>query len=417
MIAAALSPLRERPFARYFAAVTISAAGSYASVIALAFGVLDAAGPAQLALIFLAREVPIVVLVLAGGVFADRWPRRLVLAGCSFAQAAGQIGAAAVLLVGESRGDTSTGLLAVLAVVNGAASAFSRPATTGLIPQVVSAERLQPANALLGITRRLVGIGGAAFGAGLITAVGAGWALAFDALTFVVAGVLLFTVARNASRSKRPVSPLSDLADGWREVRSRRWLWAMILSFGAFQLCYFPTLLVLGPLVARDHFGGPAAWTAIVSAELLGGIAGGILVARVPATRPLILMAIAALPIVLQITALGARWPVAVIAAATAMGGAGLTISDAVWATTLQRHIPGEALSRVSSFDWLGSVALNPLGYLLVAPIAAALGDRITLLGAAAVLGAATLLPLAMREVRSLQMSAPPQPGAETGPS
>src|SRR5512140_3944146 len=103
-----LGPLREGPYLRYFIAVTISSAGSFASSIALAFGVLDAAGPAQLALIFLAREVPLVALVLAGGVFADRFPRHLVLAGSNAAQAATQLAGAAVLLVGQASGHTST---------------------------------------------------------------------------------------------------------------------------------------------------------------------------------------------------------------------------------------------------------------------------------------------------------------------
>src|SRR5512140_213613 len=127
-LAPTLGPLREGPFFRYFIAVTISFAGTYASGIALAFGVLDAAGPAQLALIFLARELPIVILVLAGGVFADRFPRHLVLAGSNIAQAVTQLAGAGVLLVGQSTGHVSTELLALLAILNGIAGAFARPA-------------------------------------------------------------------------------------------------------------------------------------------------------------------------------------------------------------------------------------------------------------------------------------------------
>ncbi len=396
----ALGPLAEPSFARYFTAVVISNAGSFASVIALSFAVLAASSPTALGFIFLAREIPVLALVLVGGVFADRLPRRFVLAGASFVQGASQLVAAVILI----HGSANIPALAICAAVNGAASAFGYPATTGLIPQVVSASRLQQANALLGLTPRIIGIAGAALGAWLINSIGAGYALAFDSVTFIVAGALLVTVAKDAPRIKRGTSPLADLAEGWREVRSRTWLWTMILSFGVFQLAYFPALTVLGPEIARKHLGGAPAWASIITGELIGGIIGGAISFKIRFPRPLLLTNIVTIPIIVQLVAFAMGWPLITLVICAMFTGVGFSIGGTIWFTTLQRVIPSESLSRVSSFDWFGSLALNPLGYALVGPLAAVIGERRTMGFAAALLAAAIFLPLTVPAVVGLRL-------------
>ena len=75
--------------------------------------------------------------------------------------------------------------------------------------------------------------------------------------------------------------------------------------------------------------------------------------------------------------------------------------------TALQRNVPEHALSRISSFDWLGSVALNPIGYALIGPIAAAIGTGETLF-VAAVLNVAVLVTVVLLpSVRSIGTNAP----------
>ena len=91
-----LGPLSEPTFARYFTAVVVTQAGTYASAIALSFAVLAASNPTSLGLIFVAREIPILVLLLVGGVMADRLPRRFVLAGASFVAGMSQLVAAVI---------------------------------------------------------------------------------------------------------------------------------------------------------------------------------------------------------------------------------------------------------------------------------------------------------------------------------
>ena len=398
----ALGPLGESSFTRYFIAVLISQAGSYASAIALSFAVLAASNPTALGFIFLAREVPILALLLVGGVFADRLPRRFVLAGSSFVQGASQLVAAVILI----HGSPSILALAACAAVNGAASAFGRPAEMGLIPQVISEPRLQQANALLGLTPRIVGIAGAALGAWLINSIGAGYALAFDSLTFISAGALLLTVAKNAARIKRGTSPMADLREGWHEVRSRTWLWTMILSFGAFQLAYFPALTVLGPEIALKHLGGAPSWATIITGELIGGIIGGAFSFKMKFPRPLLFANLASVPIVAQLVGFAMGWPLPALVLCAVFTGIGFAIGGTIWFTTLQRLIPSDSLSRVSSFDWFGSLALNPIGYALIGPLSALIGVRVTMGYAAGLLALAILLPLAVPAVVNLRLAA-----------
>ena len=395
-----LGPLTEPSFARYFVAVMTTQVGTYASAIALSFAVLALSSPTALGMIFLAREIPILVLVLVGGVLADRFPRRFVLAGASFVAGASQLAAAVILI----RGSANIIALATCAAVNGAAGAFSRPASTGLLPQVISAPRLQEANALLGLAPRLIGIAGAALGSWLITSIGAGYALAFDSVTFVVAGALVLTLAKDGPRVKRDTSPLADLSEGWREVRSRTWLWTLILSGGAFQFAYFPVLTVLGPDIARKHLGGAPAWATIITGELIGGIIGGAIAFKIRFPRPMLVYCLAGIPMVLQLFGFAMGWSLTALVVFATFTGLGFALAGTIWFTALQMLIPGESLSRVSSFDWLGSLALNPLGYAIVGPLSAAIGERQTMGYAAALLAVASFGPLAVPAVINLRL-------------
>lgn len=409
-----LGPLSEPSFARYFAAEVITQAGTYASAIALSFAVLALSNPTSLGLIFVAREIPILVLLLAGGVLADRVPRRFVLAGASFVAGASQLVAAAILI----HGSANIFALACCSAVNGAAGAFSRPARTGLIPQIISASRLQQANALLGLAPRMIGIVGAALGSWLITSIGAGYALAFDSITFVVAGALVLTLAKGITTAKRGTSPFADLGEGWREVRSRTWLWTLILSGGAFQFAYFPALAVLGPEIARQHLGGPPAWATIITGELIGGILGGVIAFKISFPRPFLIYCLAGIPMVIQLVGFAAGWPLMPLVVSAMLTGVGFAIAGMIWFTALQRLIPSKSLSRVSSFDWLGSLALNPIGYAIIGPLSAAIGERKTMGYAAALLAVASFGPLLVPAVvglhlPSMETAIPPE--METG--
>ena len=181
------APLRERRFRLLFGARTVSTFGGTMADVALAFAVLGIGGPSDLGLVILAREVPLVVLLLLGGVWSDRLPRHLVLVSSDIVRAVTQAGTAALLLTGHA----TILLIALLQVFYGAVNAFGRPAYQGVVPQVVATGGLQRANALLGLSYSTVGIAGPALGAVIVAAAAPGWALAVDAFTFTLSALLL----------------------------------------------------------------------------------------------------------------------------------------------------------------------------------------------------------------------------------
>jgi hypothetical protein len=379
--------LGERNFARYLTAVTVSTLGSRMALVALAFAVLDFGGATDLGIVLLAREIPIVVFLLLGGVFADRLPRRTILVSTDLVKGSAQVATAALLFSGSA----DVWNVALLQTVFGVAAAFSRPATVGLVKEAVSDARLQEANALLHLSSSVLSIAGPAIGALIVTAGSP-----------ATASMRLAGSVRIAS-----ASILGDLRSGWREFVERSWAVAMVVSFGLFQLTYFPALLVLGPLVAKEELGGAGPWGLILAAGSAGAVVGGLLALRVKVTRPLVASELFVLPAGLLLAALAVPLPFLAIATVSFIGGVGFALGDTLWVTALQRNVPDHALSRISSFDWLGSVALNPIGYALIGPIAVTIGTPETLVIAAALNVAVCIGVVLVPSVRGVRMNRP----------
>jgi MFS family permease len=395
--------LHERSFARYLAASSVSSLGTGVSVVALAFAVLEFGGAIDLGIVLLAREIPLVVLVLLGGVFADRLPRRTILVGTDLLKGTAQVGTAILLFSGTA----NVWNVALLQAVFGMSGAFSRPATTGLVRETVSDARLQEANALLGLSYSVLSIAGPAIGALIVAAGSPAWAITIDSITFFVSAALIASMHLSTTVRIASASILGDLRDGWREFTQRSWAVAMVVSFGLFQLTYFPALLVLGPLVAKRELGGAAAWGTILAVESLGAVLGGMFALRVRFKRPLVACQLLVLPCGLLLAALAVPLPLVGLAVISFAVGIGFALGNTLWMTALQRNVPEHALSRISSFDWLGSVALNPVGYALIGPIAGAVGPAEALL-VAGILNMAVCVSVALvPSVRSIGMHAP----------
>jgi hypothetical protein len=395
--------LHERSFGRYLAAVTVSTLGSGMAMVALAFAVLEFGGATDLGIVLLAREVPLVVLLLAGGVFADRLPRRTILVGTDVVKGAAQVGTAILLFSGAA----NVWNVALLQAVFGMSAAFSRPATTGLVRQAVSDARLQEANALVGLSYSVLSIAGPAIGALIVAAGSPAWAITIDAITFFASAALTASMRLTATVRIASASILGDLRDGWREFIQRSWAVAMVASFGLFQLTYFPALLVLGPLVAKAELGGATAWGTILAIESAGAVVGGMFALRLRFRRPLVASQLLVLPAGLMLAALALPLPLIGLAVISFANGIGFAVGNTLWMTALQRNVPEHALSRISSFDWLGSVALNPVGYALIGPIAAAIGTSQTLAVAAALNIAVCVSVVLVPSVRSVRMNTP----------
>jgi predicted MFS family arabinose efflux permease len=346
-----------------------------------------------------------VLLFLAGGVWADRFPRQLVMVASHLVRLFSQ-GVLGILLVS---GHAEIWQLIVLQLVHGAATGVFRPAASGLTPQLVPDEHLQTANSLMWATVSIGGIGGPVVGGVLVATVGAGWALIGDAVTFGLGALLLLQVAPLGQTPPTTESFWQSLAGGWHEVRSRTWLWASIVDFAAFQMIYLAALMVLGPLVAKQALGGAGAWAAILASFSLGTLGGNLWAMHLRPHRPLIFAWSLILLSGPSLALLAFHAPAWAIALTELASGLSLGAAGTLWETTLQRNVPKEALSRISAYDWMGSTALRPLGLAAIGPIATAVGVKETLLAAfvLTMIGSVTLLLIP--DMWRVTAGAPPQ--------
>lgn len=333
------------------------------------------------------QAVPQLALVLLGGVIADRMSRSRLMVLADVVGAVAYGGLAVMILAGHA----PLLLMCVLAVAAGTATALFAPAMDGMVPLVVPAEQLQQANGSLRVAANVSLLLGLALSGVTVAWLGAGWALTLNALSFLISAVLtsLLTIGE---RPRKQSSGWADLREGWREFSSRQWLWAVVG--------------VLGPLAAENHLGGARAWAVIVAAQALGAVAGAGLAARVRVERPILVAVLALLPSAVPIVLLGLGAPVWLIAVAMFGSGVSSDVFGVLWSTTMQREVPEEALSRVSSYDWFGSLAFAPLGLLAAGPAADAWGTDRMLFVCAALVVAATLGALLVPQVRTLRSPA-----------
>ncbi|MDO0929580.1 MFS transporter [Streptomyces sp. TG1A-8] len=395
----------DQRFVLLASARTISVLGNGFARVALAFSVLalPGASPGKLSLVLACQSLPQLVFILLGGVIADRMSRSRLMAIADGVGAFAYAGLAAMTLARYA----PLALMCALAVVAGLATALFAPAMDGVVPLVVPADRLQQANGLLRMSTNACLFLGLALSGVVVAWVGAGWALALNAISFVVSAVLTGRL-RLPARPVEASSVWTDLRAGWQEFTSRQWLWVVVAQCTAVVAVFSATLGVLGPLEAQQHLGGARSWSIIVAAQALGAIAGAGLAARVRVTRPILLAVLATFPAALPMVFLSISAPVWLIAAATFCAGVASDVFNVLWASTLQREVPEQVLSRVSSYDLFGSLAFAPLGLLAAGPVAQAVGSGTALAGCAIVVVLATLAALASPQVRALRRSTSP---------
>jgi MFS family permease len=390
----------EREFRRLWLGQAVSALGDGMVPVALAFAVIELTGSASdLGLVFVAVLVPRLALVLVGGVWADRLRRQRVMLAADAVRCVTQ-GLIAVALMAET---AQLWQLLVLSALYGGAGAFFSPAATGLVPETVRPDRLQQANALMGLTRSVSLALGPAVGGALVATAGPGWAFAVDSATFAVSAWFLARLRLpHAARAVERASFFTDLGGGWREATARTWVWASILYFGVWNLAV-AAVFVLGPFVAEDSLGGASSWGLIVASAGAGSLLGGVLALRLRPRRPLAVGFLATGLCALEPALLARPSPTATIALAAALGFGGAAFSDALWFTVLQERIPRGAISRVSAYDWMGSIAFKPIGYALVGPLVAGLGTSSTLILSAVLLAASSAAIAAVPSVRRVR--------------
>jgi MFS family permease len=366
------------------------------SMVGVSFAVLNATGsPADLSYVLAAQIAPSLVFALLGGVAADRFPPQRVIVACNLIMAVGE-GVFGLLVL---TGHPPLWAMITLEVVTGTGIAMFYPASQALLPRLVPDALLQEASAIsrLGMNAGLMS--GSAVAGAVVAAAGPGWALTACAFGMICTTPFLLSL-RGSPRAAEPSSGLvRQLREGWTEFWSHTWLWVIVLQACVVMMSWYGAFSVLGPVVARSHLGGPAAWGAITASESLGLVAGGLVSLRVTPRRPMLFVVLALGAVCVSPLALAIVLPLPLICLASFLLGVSTEMMMVVWTVTLTRNVPPSMLARVSSYDALGSVMAMPLGALIAGPLGTALGVSVTQFWAAGVIVLASLLALIPRDI------------------
>jgi MFS family permease len=432
-LADSFSVLHETEYRKLFLGQATSVVGVMFTVVALPFAVLEIGGTAtDIGIVEAANLVPLAVFVLVGGVWADRLPRQRVMLAADVVRFVLQVLTAVLLIVGVAQ----VWQLALIQVAMGVCEAFFRPASMGLMPEVVSPPRLQQANALSSLVMSGSITLGAFFAGILVAAVGPGWGIGIDGITYLVSAWFLLRLrpaaflgrrkaparsgpdgapageeaATGAEASRGAAGFAADLAAGWREFTSHTWLWVMVVGVAVFLFAIQGPIQVLGPIVARDVYEGARTWGFTSAAMGIGQICGGLLSLRWRPSRPMLVvaagMSLAAVPVAL----LALEAPAWTLYVSLAVMGVEWGLYDPFWMTCMQRVVAPEMISRVSSYDYLGSLAFYPAGLALAGPLADAVGVTTVLWGSAVAAVLVSVFQLSWRDVRSPKRMAPSPP-------
>ena len=396
------------------------------SIVGVSFAVLKVTGSAaDLSYVLAAQIAPSLVFALLGGVAADRFPpqRVIVVANLLMALGEGTFGLLALT--------SSPPLWAMIGLeaITGTGVAIFYPASQALLPRLVPREALQEASAISRLVMNVGQMSGAAIAGLLVAAAGAGWALVLCGIGMISTIPMLLAI-----RGSRPVtgpettaagpdaagrSMLTELREGWSEFRSHTWLWVIVAQFCVVMMAWYGAFSVLGPVVARQHLGGPAAWGAITAADAFGLIAGGLAALRFTPRRPMLFVVLTGGAVAISPLSLAMVLPLPAVCLASFGLGVFVEMMMVQWTVTMARNIPPDKLARVSSYDVLGSVMAMPAGALIAGPLGTAIGVARAQYAAAAVIVIASALALIPRDVRTFRSGDVPRTPApeETTPA
>jgi MFS family permease len=381
------------------------------SMVGVSFAVLDQThgSTADLSYVLAAQIAPSLIFLLLGGVIADRIAPQKVIIAANIMMAIGE-GTFGILVL---TGHPPLWQMIGLECLTGTGMAVFYPASSALLPRLVPGDLLQEASALSRMAMNGAQMGGAVLAGFIIAAIGRtgpGWALALCGIGLLGTVPVLLALRVTAHERIRQTSMLRELRDGWSEFRSHTWLWVIVLQFSVVLAAWYGSFSVLGPVVARAHLGGPAAWGTITGAESLGLIAGGLMSLRFSPRRPMLFVVLNGASIAISPLALAMLWPLPAVCVTSFVLGIALEIMMVQWTVALARNVPPDKLARVSSYDAFGSVMAMPIGAVVAGPIAAWAGVSATQYGAAAlilIVSAIALIPRDIRRLRADQLAGP----------
>src|SRR5271169_849815 len=390
------------------------------SMVGVSFAVLKATNSVtDLSYVLAAQIAPALVFALIGGVAADRFPPQRVIVAANLLMALGEGTFGLLVLTGRPP------LLAMIGLeaVTGTGVAIFYPASQALLPRLVPRGLLQEASAISRLAMNTGQMSGAAVAGLLVAAAGAGWALLLCGIGMVATVPLLLSIRGSrpgTGQEPRPgpaSSMLAELREGWSEFRSHTWLWVIVAQFCVVMMAWYGAFSVLGPVVAREHLGGPAAWGAITAADAFGLIAGGLASLRVTPRRPMLFVVLTGGAIAVSPLSLAMVLPLPAVCVASFGLGVFVEMMMVQWTVALARNIPPGKLARVSSYDVLGSVMAMPAGALIAGPLGTAIGISSAQYAAAAAIVVASTLALIPRDIRTMRSSEPSLPAVPDEPA
>jgi MFS family permease len=392
------------------------------SMVGVSFAVLRITNSAtDLSYVLAAQIAPALVFALIGGVAADRFRPQRVIVAANLLMALGEGTFGVLVLTGRPPLWAMIGLEAL----TGTGMALFYPASQALLPRVVPLSMLQEASAISRLAMNTGQMSGAAAAGLLVAAIGPGWALLLCGAGMAGTVPMLLSIraaAIGSGAAERPKmnaasSLFRELREGWSEFRSHTWLWVIVAQFCVVLMAWYGAFSVLGPVVAREHLGGPAAWGAITAADALGLIAGGVVSLRVTPRRPMLFVVLTGGAIAVSPLSLAMVLPLPAVCLASFGLGVFIEMMMVQWTVALARNIPPDKLARVSSYDVLGSVMAMPAGALIAGPLGAAIGISSAQYAAAAAIVVASVLALIPRDIRTIRSGEPSLPAVPDEPA
>jgi MFS family permease len=391
--------LRHRDFRNLFFGQAASTIGDRIVFVALALYVTEIGSPTDVGIVLAAATIPLIAFLLIGGVWADRLPRHKVMIVTDLIRFALHALLAALIFADA----VEIWHLVVIEALFGTAEAFFRPAYTGLVPQTVPEEDIQDAKAAGSTVETVAEFVGPALATALVLGLGAGWAFAIDALTFLVSAFFLTRVrprARGAPPARQTL--LAEMREGYREVRSRAWIWVTVVLFAIALLLSFGPWTTLGPTIAEHEYGSAGVFGILTAVMGAGTVLGALLGFRWRPRHPMRAAFFWCLPWPAVTVLFAVAAPLAMLLPLFALAGVGLALFGIWWETALAERVPPHTLSRVSAYDWMGSLALLPVGYLLAGPLGDALGAAPVLAVGSALATVVVAGGLVVREIWTL---------------
>ncbi|MFR0355914.1 MFS transporter [Streptomyces sediminimaris] len=410
-------PVWSRDFGLFFVARAVARLGDTMLPVALAAGLLQHGyGAGAVGLAMAATAAAFAGLVVFGGVIADRFSTRKLMIGADLVRLGTQSLAAALFYSGH----VVLWQICAIGFVNGVAGAVFQPGVASTVPRL--AADVQGANGAIRIAESAAQLAGPATAGLLVGFASPGGVFAAHAATYAISALCLLLLrlpppAAGGGPAGHGGSGAfrADLIEGWREFRSRTWLWGVIAVWCVYMIAVWgPTVPLVATEVVQQH--GPRAYGLVNSALGAGTVVGGVLALRLRPRRMLragavSLFAFAGFPVTV-----GAGLHLPLMAAGAAAAGAGMSFWGVMWATSVQTQVQPDVLNRIHAYDVAGSLAMMPVGQALAGPAAGALGSGHVLLVSGAVSLAVPIALLSVPAIRDLVRADAPSAIAATRP-